>query len=292
MWCPPPKLSHFSPGSRSAELLLHRVQRHGQRVGVLLTEGVEVQAVQQSGEARLLCQRGVPLGAGGAETAARGAGVIDGMALLRGALRVDAQTDALARRLCRRAELCQLGRGVEHDVVGVMQQLVELVHPVGGAEDVVLLLGQLFPAQTALVEAAGLSACQIGCEKRVEVEVGESLLRQQDLAARPLLDPQQNFAVAAQLGFVQQIAGGGQAKRAAPSERFASPAKGGRRIDAPASVHQSRAVALRAGQAVLVQCVQIRVRDRTLRQCGRPWWSTCRSAASGRRTWPARRWCS
>ena len=67
-------------------------------------------------------------------------------------LRVDAQTDALARRLGRRAELCQLGRGVEHDVVGVIQKLVELVHPVGGAEDVVLLLGQLFLAQAALVE--------------------------------------------------------------------------------------------------------------------------------------------
>lgn len=51
---------------------------------------------------------------------------------LRGTLRVDAQTDALARCLGRRAELCQLGRGVEHDVVGVIQKLVELVHPVGG----------------------------------------------------------------------------------------------------------------------------------------------------------------
>ena len=100
------------------------------------------------------------------------------MAFLRGALRVDAQTDALARRLGRRAELCQLGRGVEHDVVGVIQKLVELVHPIGGAEDVVLLLGQLFLAQTALVESAGLSACEAGCEKRVEVKVGEYKLHE------------------------------------------------------------------------------------------------------------------
>ena len=65
---------------QAAELRLDRVQRQGQRVGVLLTEGVEVQAVQQGGEARLFCQSRVPLGAGGAETAARGAGVIDGVA--------------------------------------------------------------------------------------------------------------------------------------------------------------------------------------------------------------------
>ena len=171
------EIEPFQPRQQVAEFLFHSVQRHGQRVGVLLTEGVEVQAVQQGGEARLFCQSRVPLGAGGAETAARGAGVIDGMAFLRGTLRVDAQTDALARCLGRRAELCQLGRGVEHDVVGVIQKLVELVHPIGGAEDVVLLLGQLFLAQTALVEAAGLSACEVGCEKRVEVEVGESFLR-------------------------------------------------------------------------------------------------------------------
>ena len=195
---------------QAAELRLDRVQRQGQRVGVLLTEGVEVEAVQQGREARLLFQRGIPLGAGGAEAAARGAGVIDGMALLRRALGVDAQAHALARSLCRRAELCQLGGGVEDDVVGVVEQLGELVHPVGGAEDVVLLLGQLLPAQTALVEAAGLRARQIGREEGVEVEVGEGLLGQQHLAARPLLDAQQDLAVAAQLGLVQQVAGGGQ----------------------------------------------------------------------------------
>ena len=129
MWCPPPKLSHFRPGSRSAELRLDRVQRQGQRVGVLLTEGVEVEAVQQGREARLLFQRGIPLGAGGAEAAARGAGVIDGVALLRRALGVDAQAHALARSLCRRAELCQLGGGVEDDVVGVVEQLVRTRPP-------------------------------------------------------------------------------------------------------------------------------------------------------------------
>ena len=68
-----------------------------------------------------------------------------------------------------------------------------------------------FPAQAALVQAAGLGTRQIGRQHRVNVEVGKSLLRQQNAAAGALLHPQQNFAVAAQLGFVQQVAGGGQA---------------------------------------------------------------------------------
>ena len=75
----------------------------------------------------------------------------------------------------------------------------------------VLLLRQLFPAQAALVQAAGLGTGQIGRQHRVDIEVGKSLLRQQNAAAGALLHPQQDLTVAAQLGFVQQIAGGGQA---------------------------------------------------------------------------------
>ena len=43
-------------------------------------------------------------------------------------------TAAFARRLCRRAELCQLAGRVEHDVVGVLQQFLKLICPVGGTE--------------------------------------------------------------------------------------------------------------------------------------------------------------
>ena len=74
----------------------------------------------------------------------------------------------------------------------------------------VLLFRQLLPAKAALVQAAGFGACQIGRQHRVEIKVGKGFLRQQDAAAGALLHPQQNFAVAAQLCFVQQIAGRGQ----------------------------------------------------------------------------------
>ena len=97
-------------------------------------------------------------------------------------------------RLCGRAELCQLVGRVEHDVVSVLQQFLELVGPVGGAEHMVLLLRQLLPAQAALVQAAGLGACQIGGQHRVEVVVGKGLLGQQNLGRAEQLcgDPYRN----------------------------------------------------------------------------------------------------
>ena len=67
-----------------------------------------MQTVQQVGQVRVLRRSGIPLGTGGAQTAARGAGVIDLVALLGGVLGVHPQAHALARRLCGRAELCQL----------------------------------------------------------------------------------------------------------------------------------------------------------------------------------------
>ena len=169
-----------------------------------------MQPVQQSGQSRVCLHGGVPLGTGGAKAAAGGAGVVDGVAFLRRALRVDAQANALPCRLCRRAELGQLPGRVEHDVVRVRQKLRKLIVPVSGAEHMVLLVRQLLPAQAALVQAAGLGARQIGCQHRVHIKVGKGLLRQQNFAPGALLHPQQDLAVAAQLRFVQQIAGRGQ----------------------------------------------------------------------------------
>ena len=74
----------------------------------------------------------------------------------------------------------------------------------------ILFLRQFFSAQTALVQAAGLGARKVRGQHRVDVKVGERLLRQQNLAAGALLHAKQNLTIAAQLPFVQQVAGGGQ----------------------------------------------------------------------------------
>ena len=118
---PAAEVEPLHPGQQVPELLLHRRQCRGQCVRILLTQGVEVQPIQQLWQGRVCLHGGVPLGTGGAQTAAGGAGVVDFVAFLRGALRVDAQTNAFARCLCRRAELCQLAGRVEHDMVSVLQ---------------------------------------------------------------------------------------------------------------------------------------------------------------------------
>ena len=207
---PAAKIQPLHLRQQVAETRLHGVQRCGRRVGVLLAEGVEVQPVQQREQGGIIFRCGVPLGAGGAKAAAGGTGVIDGVTLLCRALRVDAQPHALARSLGGGAELFQLAGRVEDDVVGAAQQLVEFVGPERGTEDMIFLVRQLFLAEAALVQAAGLGAREVRGQQRVEVEVRERLLRQQDLAAGALLHPQQDLAVAAQLAFVQQVAGGGQ----------------------------------------------------------------------------------
>ena len=135
---PAAKVEPLHAEQKVAEGGFHRRECLGQRIGVLLAQGVEVQAVQQGGQLRVLLHGGIPLGAGGAKAAARGAGVVNCMAFLRGVLGVHPQAHALARRLCGRAEFCQLVGRVEHDVVSVLQQLLELVGPVGGAEPVAL----------------------------------------------------------------------------------------------------------------------------------------------------------
>lgn len=73
------------------------VQRHVQRVGVLLAERVEVKPVEQRQQVRR--HLGVPFGAGSAQPAAGRAGVVNRVALLGRAFGIDAQTKALAGRL-------------------------------------------------------------------------------------------------------------------------------------------------------------------------------------------------
>ena len=124
---------------------------------------------------------------------------------------VDAQAQALARAPGRGAELGKLARGVEDDVVRVLQKARKLVLPVGCAEDVDFLARHLLRAQARLEQAAGFRARKVRREDRIEVEVGERLLRQEHAAARPRGEVPQDLAVAAQGGLVQHVAGRGQA---------------------------------------------------------------------------------
>ena len=56
---------------------------------------------------------------GHAQPGAGGAGVVDDMALLGGALRIDTQADAFPGLLCLSAEPLQLIPGIEYDVIAI-----------------------------------------------------------------------------------------------------------------------------------------------------------------------------
>ena len=71
---PPAEVEPLHSGQQVGKLFLHCGQRYRQRIGVLLTQGMEVQTVQQGGQLRVRCHGGVPLSTGGAQTAAGCAG--------------------------------------------------------------------------------------------------------------------------------------------------------------------------------------------------------------------------
>ena len=197
-------------GQQIAKLFCHGIQRHGQCIGVLLAESVEVQSVQKLRQAGVLRHGGIPCCAGRTKAAAGRAGVVDRVAVLRGAFRVDAQPYAFARSLDLCTEFCQLCRGVKDDMVGIAQQLVHLVRAVGGAEYMDFFAGHLLGTQPCLKQAAGLGARQVRRQQGIQVIVAERLLRQQHPAAGALCQPAQNLRVTGQRGLVQQIAGCGQ----------------------------------------------------------------------------------
>ena len=169
-----------------------------------------MQAIQQIGQRGVRRYCGVPLGAGGAKAAAGGAGVINSVAVLGGAFRVDAQPHAFACRFCGRAELCQLGGGVKDDMVRVLHQFIHFVRTVGRAEHMDFLAGHLFRTQAGFKQAAGLGTGQVWRQQGVAVIIAECLLGQQHLAAGALGQAAQNFRVAGQGVFIQQVAGGRQ----------------------------------------------------------------------------------
>ena len=196
------------PREHVAKCLRHRVQGDGQRVGILLAQGVEVQPVQQREQRRGHLR--VPLGAGHAQAAPRRAGVVNRVALLGGAFRVDAQPQALPGSLRGGAEFLQLPGAVEHDVIRPAQKLVEFIRPVGRAEHVGFPPGHGFPAQPGLVQPAGLGARQVRGQDGVQVVVGEGLLGQENFRAGALRHAGKDFPVAFKLRLVQHVAGGGQ----------------------------------------------------------------------------------
>ena len=99
--------------------------------------------------------------------------------------------------------------GVEHDVVGIRQQLVKFVFPVRAAEHMHFPIRHLLPAQPGLVEAAGLRPRQILRQKGIKVVVGERFLRQQHPASAAPGQGAKALCIGLQTRLVHDIAGRG-----------------------------------------------------------------------------------
>ena len=130
---PSPHVDPLHLRKHVAELLFHSTKSDLQRVRVLLAQSVEMNAVQK--RESIGRHVTVPDFARDAQAAAPGARIVDLVALLRGAFRVDAKAHALAARLRLSAELPELAYRVKHDVVSVLKQLIKFVVAVRSAED-------------------------------------------------------------------------------------------------------------------------------------------------------------
>lgn len=173
-----------------AEFLLDGLEGDGERVGALLAERVEVQALKSLDG--ILLEVAQPH----TETRACGARVVDGV-VLRRALGVDAQAARDTGRKRCGTELLPLRERVEDDVAADLRELSELGLLVGRREDMSLLaeLAHLLMAESRLVEAAGRRAREVLGDQRVVMVHGEALLGEQDVRARALLHLMQDAQV-------------------------------------------------------------------------------------------------
>ena len=127
-------------------------------------------AVQQGQNLRVKIRQGGPQAGSG------GAGVVNGVALLGGALRIDPQPHLFSGLLGPFAVEFQLAAGIEHKVVGVTQKRREFLLPVSRRKDMGFAAEFLVP-QPCLIKAAGGGTGQILPQKGVNGKHGKSLLR-------------------------------------------------------------------------------------------------------------------
>ena len=182
------------------ECFFHRLQRRLQVIGILLTEGMEVKAVHMG---QLFRTKLFPCNA---QPGSGRAGIINGMIPLGGTLRIDSKPNAF---LCLNRlipEFFQLRKGVEHDVIAVCQNLIDLILPKGRGIHMVFF-SHLFPAQSRLVQPAGRRPIQILPDQRIQGIHGKGFLRQQNSASGFFPDFVQLLQIPDQGIFLNEITG-------------------------------------------------------------------------------------
>ncbi len=183
------------------EFFLHDGEDAFEGIGILLAEGVEMEAVDSVegfvGE----------LGGGNSEAGAGGAGVID-VGGDFGVFGVDAEAagDGAGGILDGGAEFFPLGEGIENDVVGDGEDFAEIFFGIGGGADVDFA-AEFLAGEPGFVDGAGGGAGEILADLRREAPHGESFERENDFGTGALLDAVEDSQVSLDENLVDDVAG-------------------------------------------------------------------------------------
>ena len=130
------------------------------------------------------------------QSGARSTGVINGMSLLGGTFRIDAQPDTFTCRLRSCAVFLHLPPGIENNVVTIFQDFLKIFLSVCRGKNMILAepplfrkrLYHLLSTQFCLIQSACRGAAEVLANQRIQFIHGKGLLRQQDSRTRPLHD--------------------------------------------------------------------------------------------------------
>ena len=201
--------AHIEPlhtGQKIPEFFLYRGEGDGERIGILLTQRMEMQAVEQGKQFRVSLP--VEHLARSAKAAARCAGIVDGVPILCGAFRVDPQAEAFSGAFGRRSEFPQLAGGVEDDMIGIPEQRGKILVAIRGGEDMHFFSRHFLPSKPRLKEAAGLGSGQKIRKKRVKIIIGKGLLCKEDATSGTFGHPGKTARVAQKRGLIDHIGRG------------------------------------------------------------------------------------
>ena len=171
-----------------SEFIFHNFQSRLQIIRVLLAEGMKMDPVKLFHKIFPEIGQGhaESLGTGGAQAAARRAGVVNFVVLLSGALRVYADADADAFFLTEVRVFFKLGKGIEYQMFADIGEFPDLRF-LEGRSEYVIFFSHFFISKLCLEKTAGCGSVQILPDQRVLKEVRECLLGKEDLASGVVL---------------------------------------------------------------------------------------------------------
>ena len=181
----------------SSEFLFKFICRGLKVIRILFAERMKMQTVKKR-------QQGfIELFPCGSQAGARGAGIINGMPLLGGTLRIDPKTGLFSKRSRPWCIFPKLGRGIEYQMIGIGQKFLKFVFPVSRREHM-RLPAKFFFSKPCLVKTAGCGTGQILTDQRINRKHGKGFLCEKDPAGTLLFYFFQQLQIPEQAFFINE----------------------------------------------------------------------------------------